>query len=198
MEDDDFLCRDKKTKYIDPHKLIPYDKNARLHGSELEFLKNSIRNNRFSEAQAIEVDKNMVIIRGHGRRLAAIALGMKKVPYVMRDDLSPAQVKEYRLADNKVSDLSGWDYDTLSDELDDLKELGVDMTEFGFEDFTQFEGPDVAGEDEEEDGTPLDDLKKGDGESGKVYRLMVICDDEADRLNLAEELAEKGYICQLI
>lgn len=120
-------------KYIDPEKLIPYKFNARKHQSEIEILANIMLKVGFPDSQAIEVDKDMVIIKGHGRRLAAMKAGLKEVPYQVRD-MSEKLARAYRIADNRISDLSGWDYDVLQMECINLKELDVDLNDFGFQD----------------------------------------------------------------
>ena len=60
-------------------------------------------------------------------------MGIEKVPVIIADDLTDEQIKAFRLADNKVSEFSKWNEDKLRDE---LKQLEMDMTEFGFE-FTE-------------------------------------------------------------
>ena len=74
-----------------------------------------------------------VIITGHTRYKAAKELGLKEVPCIIANDLTEEQVKAYRLADNKVSEKSEWNYQLLDEELDYLKELDINMEDFGFE-----------------------------------------------------------------
>lgn len=200
----DYTRKKIKVVYKNPADLIPYSKNARTHDSEIEFLCNSIKAHGFDASHAIGVDKNMVIIHGHGRRLAAIKLGMKEVPVVVRDDLSEEQVMAFRLADNKVSDMSGWDFDLLDQELAFLKDMDFDMTQFGFEDFSAFDEPeggydgsygeDMAGDEEliVETSNPVK------GAQDESYRLIVDCDDHTDMKTLAEELKNRGYHCQMM
>jgi hypothetical protein len=200
----DYTRKKIKVVYKNPADLVPYDKNARTHDSEIEFLCNSIKAHGFDASHAIGVDKNMVIIHGHGRRLAAMKLGMKEVPVVVRDDLSEEQVMAFRLADNKVSDMSGWDFDLLDQELAFLKDMDFDMTQFGFEDFSAFDEPgegydgpygeDMAGDEELIVETP-GPVKGAQDES---YRLIVDCDDHTDMKTLAEELKNRGYHCQMM
>lgn len=99
-------------------KPTPYEKNAKIHPTkQVEQLAKVLDRHGFD--QPIVVDKHGVVIKGHGRLLAAKHLGLEKVPVVVRDDLSPAQVREARIADNRMAELSSWD-----DEL-----LGIDMRE---------------------------------------------------------------------
>lgn len=182
-------------EYRSPEELIPYEKNARTHNSEIEFLCNSIKEHGFDVSHAIGVDKDGVIIYGHGRRLAAIKLGMKEVPVVVRDDLSDEQVQAYRLADNKVSDLSGWDFDKLDFELNDLRLKEVDMTKFGFDDISFLEWEDGDGDSE------LDDERSTvrDEEDAPVsYDILVRCRTKEEQKESFQDLVEMGFDCQTV
>lgn len=98
--------------------LIPYDLNAKKHDSEqIARIATAIR--RHGWDVPIVVDKLGVIIKGHGRRLAAIELGMTKVPVLVRTDLTPLQVRAARLSDNRVA-ISDLDPELLRTELASL------------------------------------------------------------------------------
>lgn len=120
-------------KIMDINALKPYPNNPRKNEHAIEPVANSIR--EFGFKQPIIVDKNNVIIAGHTRLLAAKELGMTKVPVIVADDLDPEQVKAYRLADNKTGELAGWDFEQLDIELGDIAD--IDMSAFGFKDFTE-------------------------------------------------------------
>lgn len=109
-------------------ELVPYDKNPRINEAAVDLVANSIR--EFGFKQPIVIDRNHVIVAGHTRWKAAHQLGLREVPCVMADDLTPIQVKAYRLADNKVAEASDWDFDLLNLE---LSELDIDMSAFGFD-----------------------------------------------------------------
>jgi ParB-like chromosome segregation protein Spo0J len=79
------------------------------------------------------VDTEGVIIAGHTRLLAAQKLGLSQVPVHIATDLSPQQIKAYRLADNRVAQEAEWDNDLLILELEELKEEGFDLDLTGFE-----------------------------------------------------------------
>lgn len=99
----------------DIERLIPYDLNSKTHDqAQVEKIANAIQATGWD--QPIVVDGNGSIIKGHGRRLAAIRLGQKQVPVLVRRDLSPEQVRAARLADNRVA-ISGIDSDLLKKEL---------------------------------------------------------------------------------
>tara|TARA_B100002049_G_scaffold229299_1_gene204877 strand:+ start:1405 stop:2067 length:663 start_codon:yes stop_codon:yes gene_type:complete len=120
----------------DIETILPYEKNAKIH-DELQVTKLAQQISEHGWDQPIVVDADGVIIKGHGRRLAALKLGMTQVPVIVRDDLTPDQVKAARLADNRVSST---DYDTelLQAELaalamtDDLLNTGFDARELDF------------------------------------------------------------------
>ena len=113
-------------------ELTPYQNNARINDQTVPYLMNSIK--RFGFKNPIIVDKDGVIIAGHTRLKAALELGYTKLPCVCADDLSPEEVKAFRLVDNKVAELSSWDYEILDSEMLELKEQDFSLDDFGFAD----------------------------------------------------------------
>lgn len=111
----------------------PYPNNPRNNKKAVAAVAASIK--EFGFKVPIVVDTAGVIITGHTRREAALSLGMKTVPVIVADDLTEAQIRAFRLADNKVSEFSEWDEDALAEELAQLDEaaLGIDMADIGFE-----------------------------------------------------------------
>lgn len=81
----------------------------------------------------IIIDSGGVIVAGHVRKKAAEQLGLDKVPCIVADDLTPEQIKAFRLADNKTGELAEWDFDALEKELSELTAFDVDMAAFGFD-----------------------------------------------------------------
>lgn len=115
--------------YLRPEELTPYERNAKQHPPEqIEHIANSIR--EFGFRQPLVIDADNVVVIGHGRLLAAKMLGLDKVPCTRADDLTEAQIKALRLADNKTNE-SEWDFGTLDGELEGLR-LDFDMSQFGF------------------------------------------------------------------
>lgn len=109
----------------------PYEKNPRkITDKAIEKLAASIK--QFGFKQPIVCDSNDVIIVGHTRLQGAKKAGLKEVPVVVATDLTPAQVKAYRLADNRVAQETSWLDDLLADELKELDELGFDLSDTGF------------------------------------------------------------------
>lgn len=115
----------------DIDKLVPYALNAKNHPEhEIEKLANAILT--YGWTQPIVVWTNGDIIAGHGRRLAAIKLGRKKVPVIVRSDLTKDQADALRLADNRVTG-SSYDMAMIQDELRRLSETDIDLLTLGFD-----------------------------------------------------------------
>lgn len=127
---------EKEVKEIEMNieEVIPYEFNPRNNDDAVEVVMNSIK--EFGFQQPILVDKNHVIITGHTRLKAAKKLGYKKVPVRIAYDMTPEQVKAYRLADNKTGEFANWDFDLLEMELDEIK-TDFDMEAFGFDNFSE-------------------------------------------------------------
>jgi DNA modification methylase len=110
----------------------PYEKNPRHNEQAVEAVAASIR--EFGFRQPIVVDGDGVIICGHTRWKAAQRLGLERVPVHVATDLTPAQVKAYRLADNATGELAEWDLGLLGIELAELEGMGVDLGLLGLSD----------------------------------------------------------------
>lgn len=170
---------DLKIIYKEIDELIPYINNPRNNTNAVNAVASSIKN--FGFKVPIVVDRENEIVTGHTRLLAAKKLGMSEVPVVVADDLSDAEVKAFRLADNKVSELSGWDWSLLESELDELEDLDLefDMEEFGFDLLSESgEYTDVL-EDEFDDELPV----QGKTKSGNVWILgkhRLMCGNSLD------------------
>jgi len=116
---------------IKPEELIPYHNNPKEHSTEqIDKIASSIKN--FGFVQPIVIDGEKEVIIGHGRLAAAKKLDLKKVPVMVKDDLTPSQVRQLRLADNRVAE-SPWDEELLAVELEVLMEEGADLSLTGFE-----------------------------------------------------------------
>jgi ParB-like chromosome segregation protein Spo0J len=113
-------------------KAKPYERNARkISDAAVEKVAASIR--EFGWRQPIVVDTEGVVIVGHARLLAARKLGMEHVPVHVADNLSAAQVKAYRLMDNRSHEETEWNYELLSTELFELKGLDLNLSLTGFD-----------------------------------------------------------------
>ena len=109
-------------------KEIPYEKNPRNNKPAIDAVAASIK--EFGFKVPIIIDKDNIIVAGHTRYAAAKKLGLTEVPCIKADDLNDEQIKAFRLADNKVSELAEWDFDLLNEELGSIT---MDMEQFGFE-----------------------------------------------------------------
>ena len=159
----------------------PYEKNPRKNDSAVEYVANSIK--EFGFQQPIVIDKNGVIVAGHTRYKASKKLGLEKVPCVVADDLTDEQIKAYRLADNKVSEKSEWDFDLLSEELDGI--FDIDMSNF---DFDLTEG-------EEKQPTERKDLSD---KVGETYEVIIECDSEEQQAEIYERVRKEGLSCRVL
>jgi DNA modification methylase len=119
-----------KVELRDIQTIRPYESNPRLNDQAVEAVAKSLR--EFGFRQPIVVDADGVIICGHTRYKAAQKLGLKQVPVHVATDLTPAQVKAYRIADNQTATLADWNYDLLPLELKDLQGMNFDLDLLGF------------------------------------------------------------------
>lgn len=116
-----------KINYINPQSLIPYERNTKKHPeSQTKKLAKLIENYGFPESKAILVDEKLTIVTGHGRRLSAIAAGLKEVPYQIISDISDIDIQALRIADNAIAE-SDWDYELLKFEYEDLGKHNFDL-----------------------------------------------------------------------
>lgn len=111
-------------------EIRPYENNPRVNDKAASAVAKSIKAYGFKVPIVISTDGEIVC--GHTRYKASVQLGLDKVPCIVADDLTPEQIKAFRLADNKVSDVSIWDNKKLLQELDELNAFDGDL-------FTGFE-----------------------------------------------------------
>ena len=127
--------KDLKIEYIPASEIKTYVNNAKIHTAEqIEQIKRSIEEFGFNDP--IAVWKNNEIIEGHGRLIAALEMGIDQVPVIRLDDLSNAERKAYMLVHNKLTMDTGFDFDLLVMEIEDI---AINLEEFGF-DFEEDDG----------------------------------------------------------
>ena len=122
--------------------LIPYARNSRTHSeATVAQIAGSIR--EFGFTNPVLIDGENGIIAGHGRVMAAVKLGLDKVPCIRLGHLTETQKRAYIIADNKLALNSGWDEEMLGLELGDLREADFDLDVLGFDSFAieQFLNP---------------------------------------------------------
>jgi DNA modification methylase len=109
----------------------PYPGNPRLNDDAVEAVAQSIR--EFGFRQPIVVDAEGVIVCGHTRFKAAEKLRLDRIPVHVATDLTDAQIKAYRIADNRSGEIAEWNYDLLPIELGELKGMDFDLSLLGFD-----------------------------------------------------------------
>ena len=172
--------------YKNVEELIPYVNNPRDNSGAVDAVASSIKN--FGFKVPIVVDKGNEIVTGHTRLLAAKKLGMEKVPVIIADDLSEAEVKAFRLADNKVGELADWDWSLLDSEFEELKEmeLDFDMEDFGFD------------SGEEKPNKTVEERVDLSDRLNAICEVVVECDDPEMQEEVYNRLVEEGYTCRVL
>lgn len=126
----------RNIEWISVDELLTYPNNAKKHDAQqIERMKRSIEQFGFNDP--IAIDKNNVIIEGHGRLIASKELGIEKLPCIRLEHLDDEEVKAYRNVHNKLNMDTGFDYDMLEMDLGDI--TNIDMTEFGFDTGADFD-----------------------------------------------------------
>ena len=120
-----------KIEYIPISECLPYKSNPRKNDSAVDVVAKSIK--EFGFQTPIILDKNNVIIAGHTRLKAAEKLGLTEVPVIWADKLTPAQVKAFRIMDNKSAQYADWEMEMLKLEMQELDGLEYDLENTGFE-----------------------------------------------------------------
>ena len=123
---------DLEIVYLKPEELTPYEGNARKHAPEdVEQIKESIKADGFNDPIGIWGEKNL-IVEGHGRRIAAMELGLERVPCIRLDHLTETQRRDYAIRHNRTAELSGWDFGKLEEEIAALQIEGIDLSGLKF------------------------------------------------------------------
>ena len=120
-------------EYLDINSLHPYERNSNTHSDwQIKNLADSIRAVGFRAP--VLADRDLTIIAGHGRVLAAMQVGMTAVPTIVYRDMTPAQARAYVISDNQLAKLSEWDHEILASELVELEQMDVELSTLGFDD----------------------------------------------------------------
>ncbi len=141
--------RNLEIKTLPIKKLRPYKRNARTHSkTQIEQLKASLQEFGFTNPVLIDGSRN--VIAGHGRLMAAEALGIEEVPTIALRGLTTEQAKAYRLADNAIALNSGWDLELLTADFNSLDGAFEPQTlGFSFDEAAAFAEPAGPAEDAE-------------------------------------------------
>lgn len=155
-------------------EIIPYQNNPRFNDEAVEYVANSIR--EFGFKVPIIIDADNIIVAGHTRLKAAKRLGMTELPCIRADDLTPEQIKAFRLADNKVGEIATWDLEKLQKELEGID---LDMDDFGFGDLAEPE-IDIPEDDFDDQPTEEDEPVSKPGEIYILGDHILMCGDSTD------------------
>lgn len=166
-------------------QIKPYPNNPRRHPqAQIDLLAKLIE--KYGPDQPIVVDDDGVILKGHGRRLAALAAGRKDFPVFVHKGLSEADKHGIRIADNQVALLGEWDVELLRAEVFELKKDDFDLSMLGFEDkklvnfFASIEQSVIP---------QLQGLK---------FAVIVECDSESDQTERLNQLVQMGLKCRAL
>jgi len=164
-------------------RVRPYENNPRANDSAVEAVAKSIENYGFR--QPIVVDKKGVIVVGHARWKAAKRLGLTTIPVHVARDLTPAQARAYRIADNKTAELADWDDRRLVAELEALRDASENLEALAF---TPKELSTLLGT--VGDNTSLQYTTK--------YEVIVECADEAQQRDVYEKMTKENCRCRVL
>jgi DNA modification methylase len=186
-----------KIAYKSPGKLKPRARNPRTHTKkQIQQIAASIR--EFGFISPVLIDGTDGIIAGHGRVEAAKLIGMNDVPTVRVDHLTPAQVRAYVIADNKLAENAGWDRALLALELQELSvNLNFDVTVTGFETAEVdllIQDLNEAASDEADEVPEVDRSMPAVSRRGDLWRIgdhLLLCGDALDKNNYAKLLGAK-------
>jgi len=164
--------------------LQEYENNPRNNEEAIQAVANSIK--EFGFKVPIVITSDNIIIAGHTRLKASVSLGLEEVPCIIADDLNEAQIKAFRLADNKTAELASWDLSKLEEELADID---MDMLQFGFEEMEELL-PDNAADDDFDIDEEIPEIPFS--ETGDIYELgphRLMCGDSTDASHVQKLLA---------
>lgn len=178
-----------KIEYVKVADLIPYDKNPRNNTPAVDACAESIK--AFGFGQPIVIDENNVIVCGHTRLAASKKIGLEVIPCIRRTDLTPEQIRAYRVVDNKISELSEWNEDLLKTEILDLPEFNFGSFGFDMDDFTTDMGDADTTEDEfDVDAVPeVINVKRGEVWKLGEHRLM--CGDSTKQEDVVRLMGDE-------
>ncbi len=178
--------------------IIPYENNPRINDGAVDAVAASLR--EFGFRQPIVVDTEGVIVCGHTRYKAALKLGLEKAPVHVAKDLSPAQIKAYRIADNKSGELAEWNFDLLPIELGELQAMEFDLASLGFDEkeLTKLlnAGGNAGLTDPDEVPSPPDEATTRPGDLWILGKHRLLCGDSSSATDLDRLL--DGQVIDLV
>jgi len=132
------------------------------------------------ELRQIVVNKDMIILGGNMRYKAAKEIGLKEIPVIVADNLTPEQEREFLIKDNTSG--GEWDWEVLANEWnsEELEAWGLDVPSFGTDEVLEKEQKDLS-----------DELKE-------TFEVIITCGNESEQEATFEDLTKKGFICRVL
>lgn len=178
------LCKDK-ISLVETSSLVPYKHNARTHSrQQINQIARSIEH--FGFVVPIVIDEVLHILAGHGRWAAAKLLGLAEVPAIMLSHLTEVDKNAFRIAENRLAELAGWDREILAIELQDLADLNFDVELIGFEtaeiDLIFDEAREASRDENDSERIPpyLDKVVSQPGDLWQLGQHRLLCADARD------------------
>jgi hypothetical protein len=170
------MNKDTKLIWKSIDELIPYEHNAKEHNeTQIKNLATSIK--KYGWQNPVLIDKDNVIIAGHGRVLGAQELGLMEAPCIYADDLTEEQVREYRILDNKLNE-SSW----IDEELEfELPELDFSDFDLDFDIELDIEEP----------------KERKEASYNETISVVVDCENEEEAEQIFIKLQNEGYNCHI-
>lgn len=167
-------------KSVDELKLNP--KNPRKNDGAVDAVAKSIE--KYGFKNPLIIDSKGVVYCGNTRLKAAKKLGLKEVPCIVADDLTPKEIREYALLDNKTGELAEWDYDLLEQELQEL-----DLSDFDLEWGVDSELDNAEPQDDDYDIDEALEEVEPKAKLGDIYKLgehRLMCGDSTSESDVRE------------
>lgn len=172
--------KELKIEYVPLSEIIPYDKNPRKNDKAVKIVKKSIQEYGF--LNPIILDNKNEIVAGHTRFRAALELGLKAVPIIWADELTPEQVKAFRIMDNKSTEYAKWDFSMLKEEFIELQDISFDLSITGFSD-SEINRILTKASEEPNKGNKEPKYQIKQGEVYKLGSHILVCGDSTDPKN---------------
>jgi len=183
-------------------QIVPYANNPRSNDGAVPYVADSIQEYGFRVP--ILIDRNHVIIAGHTRYKAAIKLGMTELPCIIADELTPAQVKAYRLMDNKAAEKSKWNEELLAQEFEALANEGFDLAKTAFEPFEiesitngMFDDGDEGFDTEADEEEAAEEPDSSAAPVDERFAMIICCHTDEEKAAVQEILGIKGDLRRL-
>lgn len=170
------MIKKEHIKNISLNKIKPYNKNPRKNDDAVDYVCKSIKENGY--ITPIIVDNDFIILAGHTRYKAIKKLNIKQCDVIKISGLTEKQKKDFRVMDNKSSELALWDYEALQAEFTppELEEFGFDLKE------------DLK---EENNTKKSKDIKN-------VFEVVIECKDEREQEKIYNNISKEGYKCRVL